>query len=129
MIAWGVQRRVLLRRNTIAAGSVPVGRGEHGYQGSLEGPGRYQALILGGQVGSPYLTGGPPIRPLRSACPEPAGRTYGALAAAPLPATDRDRRRRGSFLACRAVRPENRGHVCRCRHSRGRLPHLSPSLA
>src|ERR1017187_2021411 len=52
MIACGVQRRVLLRRNTIAAGSVPVGRGEHGYQGSLEGPGRYQALILGGQVSS-----------------------------------------------------------------------------
>ena len=30
--------------------------------------------------GSPYLTGVPPIRPLRSACPEPAGRPYGALA-------------------------------------------------
>jgi hypothetical protein len=79
--------------------------------------------------GSPYLTGVPPIRPLRSACPEPAGRPYGALVVTPLLATDRDRRRRGSFLACRAVRPENRGHVCRCRHSRGRLPHLSPSLA
>jgi hypothetical protein len=46
----------------------------------------------------------PPIRPLRSACPEPAGRLYGALVGTPLLATGRDRRRRGSFLACRAVR-------------------------
>ena len=46
----------------------------------------------------------PPIRPLRSACPEPAGRLYGALVVTPLLATGRDRRRRGSFLACRAVR-------------------------
>ena len=35
--------------------------------------------------GSPYLTGVPPIRPLRPAYPDPVGRTYGALAAAPLP--------------------------------------------
>ena len=55
-------------------------------------------------IGSPYLTGVPPIRSLRSACPEPACRPYGALAVTPLPATGRDRRRRGSFLAFRAVR-------------------------
>jgi hypothetical protein len=55
-------------------------------------------------MGSPYLTGVPPIRPLRPAHPDPAGRTYGALAAAPLLATVRDPLRRGSLLACRAVR-------------------------
>ena len=54
--------------------------------------------------GSPYLTGVPPIRPLLPARPEPAGRPYGALAAAPLLVTVRDRSRRGSFLACRAAR-------------------------
>ena len=57
-----------------------------------------------GQVGSPYLTGVPPIRPLRPAHPDPAGRTYGALAAAPLLATVRDPLRRGSLLPCRAAR-------------------------
>ena len=46
----------------------------------------------------------PPIRPLRRARPDPAGRPYGALAAAPLLVTFRDRLRRGSFLACRAAR-------------------------
>ena len=55
-------------------------------------------------VGSPYLTGVPPIRPLRPGHPDPAGRTYGALAGAPLLATVRDPLRRGSFLACRAAR-------------------------
>ena len=54
--------------------------------------------------GSPYLTGVPPIRPLRPAYPDPAGRTYGALAAAPLLATVRDRPRRGSLLPYRAAR-------------------------
>jgi len=54
--------------------------------------------------GSPYLTGVPPIRPLRPARPDPAGRPYGALAAARLLVTFRDRLRRGSFLACRAAR-------------------------
>ena len=54
--------------------------------------------------GSPYLTGVPPIRPLRPARPDPVGRPYGALAAAPLLVTFRDRLRRGSFLACRAAR-------------------------
>jgi hypothetical protein len=77
--------------------------------------------------GSPYLTGVPPIRPLRPACPDPAGRTYGALAAAPLLATVRDPLRRGSLRACRAAQPENRGPVCRCRHSRAGFPH--PPLA
>ena len=67
--------------------------------------------------------------PFARPVPEPAGRPYGALVVTPLLATGRDWRRRGSFLACRAVRPENRGHVCRCRHSRGRFPHLPPSLA
>src|SRR5712691_9447535 len=43
----------------------------------------------------------PALRPAR---PDPAGRPYGALAAAPLLVTFRDRLRRGSFLACRAVR-------------------------
>ena len=38
-----------------------------------------------GFYGSPYLTGVPPIRPLRPAYPDPVGRTYGALAAAPAP--------------------------------------------
>ena len=51
-----------------------------------------------------YLTGVPPIRPLRPARPDPVGRPYGALAAAPLLVTFRDRLRRGSFLACRAAR-------------------------
>ena len=46
----------------------------------------------------------PPIRPLRPAYPDPVGRTYGALAAAPLLATVRDPLRCGSLLACRAVR-------------------------
>ena len=55
-------------------------------------------------IGSPYLTGVPPIRSLRPAHPDPVGRTYGALAAAPLLATVRDPLRRGSLLACRAVR-------------------------
>ena len=55
-------------------------------------------------AGSPYLTGVPPIRPLRPARPDPVGRPYGALAAAPLLVTFRDRLRRGSFLACRAAR-------------------------
>src|SRR5208282_4563814 len=54
--------------------------------------------------GSPYLTGVPPIGPLRPAHPDPVGRTYGALATAPLLVTFRDRLRRGSLLACRAVR-------------------------
>lgn len=55
------------------------------------------------EVGSPYLTGVPPIRPLLPARPDPAGRPYGALAAAPPPvlATVRDRQRRCSFPACR----------------------------
>ena len=57
-----------------------------------------------GMLGSPYLTGVPPIRPLRPARPDPAGRPYGALATAPLLVTFRDRLRRGSFLACRAAR-------------------------
>ena len=74
-------------------------------------------------AGSPYLTGGPPIRPLRLAHPDPAGRTYGALAAAPLLATVRDPLRRGSLLPYRAARVENRGPVCRCRHSRAGFPH------
>ena len=64
----------------------------------------------------------PPIRPLRPAYPDPVGRTYGALAAAPLLATVRDPLRRGSLLACRAAQPENRGPVCRCRHSRADFP-------
>src|SRR2546421_6595572 len=55
-------------------------------------------------AGSPYLTGVPPIRPLRPAHPDPVGCTYGALAAAPLLATVRDPLQRGSLLACRAVR-------------------------
>ena len=55
-------------------------------------------------LGSPYLTGVPPIRPLHPARPDPVGRTYGALAAAPLLATVRDPLRRGSLPACRAVR-------------------------
>src|SRR5271165_118275 len=55
-------------------------------------------------IGSPYLTGVPPIRLLRPARPDPAGRPYGALATAPFVATVRDRLRRGSFLACRATR-------------------------
>ena len=50
------------------------------------------------------LTGVPPIRLLRPARPDPAGRPYGALATAPFVATVRDRLRRGSFLACRAAR-------------------------
>jgi hypothetical protein len=54
--------------------------------------------------GSPYLTGVPPIRLLRPARPDLAGGPYGALAAAPLLVTFRDRLRRGSFLACRAAR-------------------------
>ena len=73
--------------------------------------------------GSPYLTGVPPIRPLRPAHPDPACRTYGALAAAPLLATVRDPLRRGSLLPYRAARVENRGPVCRCRHSRAGFPH------
>jgi hypothetical protein len=48
--------------------------------------------------GSPYLTGVPPIGPLRPARPDPAGRPYGALATAPLLVTFRDRLRRGSQL-------------------------------
>ena len=48
-------------------------------------------------IGSPYLTGVPPIRLLRRARPDPVGRTYGALAAAPLLATVRDPLRRGSL--------------------------------
>ena len=55
-------------------------------------------------LGSPYLTGVPPIRPLSPARPDPAGRTYGALAAAPLLATVRDPLRRGLLLPCRAAR-------------------------
>ena len=55
-------------------------------------------LLLTCVIGSPYLTGVPPIRPLRPAHPDPAGRTYGALAAAPLLATVRDPLRRGSLL-------------------------------
>ena len=39
-----------------------------------------------------------------TARPDPVGRTYGALAAAPLLATVRDPLRCGSLLACRAVR-------------------------
>jgi len=46
----------------------------------------------------------PPVRPLRPARPDPAGRPYGALATALLLVTFRDRLRRGSFLACRAAR-------------------------
>ena len=56
------------------------------------------------RMGSPYLTGVPPIRPLRRARPDPAGGPYGALAAAPLLVTFGDRLRRSSFLACRAAR-------------------------
>jgi hypothetical protein len=45
----------------------------------------------------------PPIRPLRRARPDPAGRPYGALAAAPLLVTFRDRlwlaRRMAQMLA------------------------------
>src|SRR5260370_4971420 len=78
-------------------------------------------------AGSPYLTGVPPIRSLRPAHPDPVGRTYGALAAAPLLATVRDPLRRGSLLACRAAQPENRGPVFRCRPSRPGFPH--PLLA
>ena len=78
--------------------------------------------ITAEQFGSPYLTGVPPIRPLRPAYPDPVGRTYGALAAAPLLATVRDPLRRGSLLPCRAAQPENRGPVCRCRHSRADFP-------
>src|SRR2546430_9656811 len=78
-------------------------------------------------LGSPYLTGVPPIRRLRPAHPDPVGCTYGALAAAPLLATVRDPLQRGSLLACRAAQPENRGPACRCRHSRAGFPH--PPLA
>ena len=67
--------------------------------------------------GSPYLTGAPPIQPLLPAHPEPADRRYGARAATRPLAAFRHRRRRGSFFACQAVQPENRGHVCRCRRS------------
>ena len=80
-------------------------------------------------IGSPYLTGVPPIRPLSSARPDPAGRRYGALATTPVLATVRDRPRRGSLPACRAAQPENRRRVYRCRHSRVRSPHPPPSLA
>ena len=69
-------------------------------------------------VGSPYLTGVLPIRPLLPARPDPAGRPYGDLAATRPLATFRDRPRQ--------VRPENRGPAGRCRHSRGRFPHARP---
>ena len=69
-------------------------------------------------LGSPYLTGVPPIRPLLPARPDPAGCPYGALAATRPLATFRDRRRQ--------VRPEDRGPAGRCRHSRGRFPHTRP---
>src|SRR5947207_10779495 len=55
-------------------------------------------------MGSPYLTGVPPVGSLRPARPDSAGRPYGALATAPLLVTFRDRLRRGSVLACRAAR-------------------------
>ena len=72
----------------------------------------------GKYVGSPYLTGVPPIRPLLPARPDPAGRPCGALAATRPLTTFRDRPRR--------VRPENRGTVGRCRHFCGRFPHTRP---
>ena len=53
------------------------------------------------RVGSPYLTGVPPIRLLRPARPDPARRPYGALAAAPFLATVRDRLRRATLPAGR----------------------------
>jgi len=68
------------------------------------------AVFLWWLVGSSYLTGLPPIRPLLPARPGPAGRPYGALASTRLPATFRDRPRRGSGLPCRARR--GRGPVC-----------------
>ena len=46
----------------------------------------------------------PPIRPLPRPILIPPASAYGALAAAPLLVTFRDRPRRGSFLACRAAR-------------------------
>src|SRR5271165_5296925 len=64
----------------------------------------FRELARRRRCGSPYLTGVPPIRLLRPARPDPAGRPYGALATAPFVATVRDRLRRGSFLACRATR-------------------------
>ena len=65
---------------------------------------RYKFSLGDGSFGSPYLTEVPPIRPLRTARPDPACRPYGALATAPLLVTFRDRLRRGSFLARRAAR-------------------------
>ena len=61
----------------------------------------FAVLFIAG-FGSPYLTGVPPIRPLRPAHPDPTCRTYGALAAVPLRATVRDPLRRGSLLPYRA---------------------------
>src|SRR5437868_14229364 len=63
------------------------------------------------RFGSPYLTGVPTIRRLRPAHPDPAGRTYGALAAAPLLATVRDPLRRGSLLPYRAAGGEPCGSL------------------
>ena len=62
-------------------------------------------------LGSPYLTGVPPIRLLRPARPDPAGRHHGALAAAPFLATFRDRLRRGSFPCLPGGAAEDRGPV------------------
>ncbi len=62
--------------------------------------------------GSPYLTGVPPIRLLRPARPDPAGRPHGALAAAPFLATFRDRLRRARSLPPGGA-AEDRGPVRR----------------
>src|SRR5271157_1519229 len=64
------------------------------------------------EVGSPYLTGVPPIRLLRPARPDPAGRPHGALAAAPFLATFRDRLRRARSLPPGGA-AEDRGPVRR----------------
>src|SRR5271165_4492012 len=63
-------------------------------------------------IGSPYLTGVPPIRLLRPARPDPAGRPHGALAAAPFLATFRDRLRRARSLPPGGA-AEDRGPVRR----------------
>ena len=83
---------------TAAVGPGPTGADSAHFQRVL------LAVIGPRENGSPYLTGVPLIRPLRPARPDPVGRPYGALAAAPLLVTFRDRLRRGSFLACRAAR-------------------------
>ncbi len=71
------------------------------------------AVPRAGKVGSPYLTGAPPIQPLLPAHPEPAGRLYGARprpvpwlpsvtgggAAPSLPARRCSRRIAGTFAA------------------------------